>query len=225
MATPDQGDEFFSDNDLDDLPYAAYQELEHHAIQATQQHRQSQVDLPAPPPPPPPPPIFQRQAVTPRAASRHQSYAHQPPSAGRRPIFPPPAASSDYGDADFDDDDLDDAVVFDQRTTSQPAFAEETVGGLATQGQEYRRETHAQPLSGGQDWQPLPQRPRASGLDDSGYDDFQNVAEYEALVDGGSFQQAASRGNDGETSEVINALHKQVAEVIASPSSQHSVHC
>lgn len=74
MAGFADGENNFSDDDLDDLPANALQELENNAIQFT-------------------------QAAT-------QAYVKAPPS-------------SDYGD-EFDDDDLDDAVVIDE-ARSAPA--------------------------------------------------------------------------------------------------------
>lgn len=70
MAGQDDGDSYFSDSELDDLPHNALDELENNAILYTQ----------------------------------HQTQATQL-------ITVPP--SSDYGDG-FDDEDLDDAVVFDE---------------------------------------------------------------------------------------------------------------
>jgi hypothetical protein len=68
MAGHDAGEDFFDDDDLDELPNSALIELENDAIQFTQAQTQA-----------------------------------------RRP--PPP--SSDYGD-EFEDEDLDDAVVIDE---------------------------------------------------------------------------------------------------------------
>jgi hypothetical protein len=70
MASQDDGDELFSDDDLDDLPPNALEELEKSAIRQTQ----------------------------------HQTQAT---------VIVEPRPSSDYGD-EFDDDDLDDAVVIDE---------------------------------------------------------------------------------------------------------------
>jgi hypothetical protein len=70
MAGQNEGDDFFSDNDLDALPQNALDELENNAILHTQRFTQATQIIRAPP-------------------------------------------SSDYGDL-FDDDDLDDAVVFDE---------------------------------------------------------------------------------------------------------------
>jgi hypothetical protein len=77
MAAQTDG-ENFSDDDLDDLPLAALDELENHAIRLTQ-----------------------------AAQTRTQGRREAPPS-------------SDYGD-DFDDEDLDDAVVIDE-ARSAPAI-------------------------------------------------------------------------------------------------------
>lgn len=70
MASQDDGDELFSDDDLDDLPPNALEELEENAIRQTQ----------------------------------HQTQAT---------LIVGPRPSSNYGD-EFDDDDLDDAVVIDE---------------------------------------------------------------------------------------------------------------
>jgi hypothetical protein len=75
MAGHDDGDDFFSDDGLDNLPHDALTELENNAIHFTQ--------------------------------AQHPAHLTAPPS-------------SDYGD-DFEDDDLDDAVVIDE-SRSTPAI-------------------------------------------------------------------------------------------------------
>jgi len=79
------GENNFSDDDLDDLPFNALAELEYNAIQSTQ-----------------------------AAYANSQSLA-QPTAQPSRTVAP----SSDYGD-EFDDEDLDDAVVVDE-SRSTPA--------------------------------------------------------------------------------------------------------
>ncbi|SRR6266536_2951073 len=90
MAGHDDGDEFFSDDDLDALPHDALAELENNAIQFTQ--AQQPTLLKAPP-------------------------------------------SSDYGD-DFEDEDLDDAVVIDESRSTPaiiPALHRKSQGQAAQQ--------------------------------------------------------------------------------------------
>jgi len=84
MAGYADGENNFSDDDLDDLPFNALAELENNAILSTQ------------------------------AANTH------PP---RKPVAAP---SSDYGD-DFDDEDLDDAVIIDE-SRSTPSTTRNVAG-------------------------------------------------------------------------------------------------
>src|ERR1700722_5322103 len=104
MAGQDDGDDFFSDSDFDDLPHNALDELENNAILHTQHQTQATQIINAPP-------------------------------------------SSDYGDG-LDDEDLDDAIVFDEAQgvperllAMQPASA-----GLATQREQFRKGRYGGPV-------------------------------------------------------------------------------
>jgi hypothetical protein len=97
MASQDDGDELFSDGDLDDLPPNALEELENNAIRQTQ----------------------------------HQTQAT---------LIVEPLPSSDYGD-EFDDDDLDDAVVIDETGGVPNLFPplQPFNASLGTQGDQFQQ--------------------------------------------------------------------------------------
>jgi hypothetical protein len=100
MASHDDGESFFDDDDLDALPNDALIELENDAIQFTQ------------------------------AQTNYTSRVRAAPS-------------SDYGD-DFEDEDLDDAVVIDE-SRSTPAIIptfRRTAPGQATQHEQFRQQRH-----------------------------------------------------------------------------------
>ena len=105
MAGQDDGDDFFSDSDFDDLPRNALDELENNALLHTQ----------------------------------HQTQATQI-------INVPP--SSNYGDG-LDDEDLDDAVVFDeaQGVPDRLLALQPTGAGPLTQREQFRKGRYGEPGS------------------------------------------------------------------------------
>jgi len=105
MAGQDDGDDFFSDSDFDDLPHNALDELENNAILHTQHQTQATQIINAPP-------------------------------------------SSDYGDG-LGDEDLDDAVVFDeaQGVPDRLLALQPSSGGPVPQREEFRKVRYGGPGS------------------------------------------------------------------------------
>jgi hypothetical protein len=166
MAGQDDGDDFFSDSDFDDLPRNALDELENNAILHTQ----------------------------------HQTQATQL-------INVPP--SSDYGDG-LDDEDLDDAVVFDEAQgvpdrllALQPAST-----GPATQREQFRKGRYGGPGS----VSPLTDRT----LKRNRTPEKCSVQQEEPVK---AHQNEASQNRQGEVSKeatvdpMVETLQKQVQEV------------
>jgi hypothetical protein len=166
MAGQDDGDDFFSDSDFDDLPRNALDELENNAILHTQ----------------------------------HQTQATQI-------INVPP--SSDYGDG-FDDEDLDDAVVFDEAQgvpdrllALQPANA-----GPTTQREQFHRGRYGGPGS----VSPLVDRTLKRNINLENRS-VQKEAPVEPRQNEASQGQQREEPREARVDSMVEALQKQVQEV------------
>lgn len=168
MAGHDDGDDFFSDDDLDALPHDALAELENNAIQFTQ--------------------------------------AQQP---NRMKALP----SSDYGD-DFEDEDLDDAVVIDESKSTPaiiPALRRKSQGQAAQQEQfrQHERRTISSPSLANRQRLPDFVPPRFS--QPSQVPPRVPIAQNESMV-----VQQGSQPDSG-TEDKVDNLQRQIEEVITVP--------
>jgi hypothetical protein len=170
MAGQDDGDDFFSDSDFDDLPHNALDELENNAILHTQ----------------------------------HQTQATQIIN-----VQP----SSDYGDG-LDDEDLDDAVVFDEAQgvpdlllALQPASA-----GPATQQEQFRKGRYG----GLGSISPLADRTLKQNVN---LENRSVQQEAPAIIreNEASKEQQREVPKDARADSMVEALQKQVQEVITEP--------
>lgn len=162
MAGFADGENNFSDDDLDDLPANALQELENNAIQFTQAATQAQVKAPP---------------------------------------------SSDYGD-EFDDEDLDDAVVIDE---AKSAPAVNPILNRGPQSQVAQRERFRQQRYGAPRDPNLDNRPRPSApptLNQPNRDRPHvpvQIQQHESML--------AQQGSLPESSDDGDDLQKQIQEV------------
>jgi hypothetical protein len=166
MASQDDGYDYFSGSDLDDLPHNALDELENNAILHTQHFTQATQIINAPP-------------------------------------------SSDYGDGP-DDEDLDDAVVFDEAQgvperllALQPASA-----GLATQREQFRKGRYGGPVS----VRPLAERTLKQNIN---LDNRSVQQEAPVIICQNETSQGRERvvPKEAMVDPTIEALQKQVQEV------------
>jgi hypothetical protein len=160
MAGYQHGDNNFSDDELDDLPASALQELENNAIQFTQAAN----------------------------ANTQASHWKAPPS-------------SDYGD-DFNDEDLDDAVVIDEARSTPavlPVFNQNTAH-RASQQEQFRPPQYRKI--------PLLNRPRANvpiPIQHSQNRPPHLISQYDSAL--------AQQGSLPEPGEEVDDLQKQIQEV------------
>jgi hypothetical protein len=162
MAGFADGENNFSDDDLDDLPANALQELENNAIQFTQAATQAQLIAPL---------------------------------------------SSDYGD-EFDEEDLDDAVVIDE---ARSAPAVNTIINRGLQSEVTQRESFRQQRYGAPDIPNLDNRSRSipgpapnKPLQDLPHESIQ-IQQHESAW--------AQQGSLPESSDDVDKLQKQIQEV------------
>jgi len=166
MAGQDDGDDFFSDSDFDDLPRNALDELENNAILHTQ----------------------------------HQTQATQI-------INVPP--SSDYGDG-FDDEDLDDAVVFDeaQRVPDRLLALQPANAGPTIQREQFRGGRYEGPGS----VSPLADRTLKRNINLENHS-VQKEAPVKTRQNEPSPDQQRAEPGETRVDSIVEALQKQVQEV------------